>query len=181
MVLTRFPIARLPKAFDRNGNASLTAQDDISNTTQTNFNVTATKNVNLTATGDIITQSNNLTMNASGSAQLQCQKFTMKSQSDMNLTGQTMQATAESMAGIKAPTDHTGWSYSCRWSRRSARTSHVRDVSRDWQFGSSGYITSYIRIFSKYVRNIGVDVDLKQVALQLWPCWMMGIMMVYLT
>jgi len=89
--------------FNRNGNASLTATNDISNTTQTNFNVTTQKDVNVNATGNINTQSNNLVINASGSANIQVQKWILQSQSDVNLTGQTVQVSAASMAGIKAP------------------------------------------------------------------------------
>lgn len=93
----------ITQRLDKNGKASLTTTDDISNTTKTNFNVTTTKDVNVTATGDMNISSNKFVVNAQGSAQLMCQKLEIQSQSDMDLTGQNFQVEAESMAGIKAP------------------------------------------------------------------------------
>ncbi len=89
---------------DRNGKATLTTQDDITNDTQTNFNVTTQKDVNINATGDLNATIDALSITASGSAQLQCQKLEVQSQSDLNLTGQSFSVSAETMAGIKAPT-----------------------------------------------------------------------------
>lgn len=93
----------ITQRLDKNGKADLTADDDISNTTKKNFNVTATENVNVTASGDINTKSKNLVMNASGSAMLECQKLEVKSQSDINLSGSNFKAEAEAMASIKSP------------------------------------------------------------------------------
>lgn len=93
----------ITQRLDKNGKASLTSDDDISNTTKTNFNVTTTKDVNISATGDMKAAMNNLTVNAQGSAQLMCQKLDVQSQSDLNLTGSNLSVQAEAMAGIKAP------------------------------------------------------------------------------
>lgn len=95
--------ATITQRLDKNGKASLTSDDDISNTTKKSFNVTATKDVDLKATGDLNTNSNNLVMNASGSAQLMCQKLDIQSQSDLNMTGSNFKVEAEAMANIKAP------------------------------------------------------------------------------
>jgi hypothetical protein len=92
----------ITQRFDRNGQASLTATDNISNTTQKNFSVTATDDIDLTATGDLNTNSNNLAMNAQGSALLACQKATINSQSDFNVTSSQTSIQAESLANIKA-------------------------------------------------------------------------------
>lgn len=88
---------------DKKGTASLNADDDISNTTKKNFNVTATESINLTATKDLNTTSDKLVMTAQGSAMLECQKFELKSKSDINLTGSNLKVEAEAMASIKAP------------------------------------------------------------------------------
>lgn len=89
---------RLEKA----GKASLTAEDDISNTTKKNFNVTATKSVNVTATEDFNLTCAKLMAKASGSALLECQKLDVNSQSEINLKGSQISVEAESMASIKA-------------------------------------------------------------------------------
>lgn len=87
---------------DKNGKASLTANDDISNTTKANFNVTATKNIALTASADFSLSCAKLVANASGSATFACQSISMQSQSSINLQASQFQVQAESMAGIKA-------------------------------------------------------------------------------
>lgn len=93
----------ITQRLDKNGKADLTADDDISNTTKKNFNVTATESINFTATKDINTKSDKLVMSASGSAMLECQKLDVKSKSDINIGGSNIKAEAEAMASIKAP------------------------------------------------------------------------------
>jgi hypothetical protein len=94
----------ITQRLDKNGKASLTADDDISNTTKTNFNVTATKDIDLTATGDMNAQMNNLVMKAQGSATLDCSKLSITAQSDIGIQGSQIQIQAQSLANIKAST-----------------------------------------------------------------------------
>jgi len=86
----------------KDGKASLTADDDISNTTKKNFNVTATENIALKATKDFTLDSKDLIAKASGSAMLECQKLIVKSESEISLKGSQLQVEAEAMAKIKA-------------------------------------------------------------------------------
>lgn len=92
----------ITQRLDKNGKASLTADDDISNTTKKNFNVTATEGVGITATKDFNLQCANLVAKASGSASLECQKLAINAQSEITLKGSQFQVEAESMAQIKA-------------------------------------------------------------------------------
>lgn len=94
----------ITQRLDKNGKASLTADDNISNTTKKNFNVTATESINLTATKDIVAKCKQLTATASGSAMLECQKLTVKAQSDIEMKGKQFKVEAEAMATIKAST-----------------------------------------------------------------------------
>lgn len=94
----------ITQRFAKDGKASLTADDDISNTTKKNFNVNATENINLTATKNFALQCAELMAKASGSATLECQKLSIKAQSDIEIKGSQIKAEAESMAMIKAPT-----------------------------------------------------------------------------
>lgn len=87
---------------EKKGKSSLTAEDDISNTTKKNFNVTATESVNIKATKDLNSEMVKLVIKASGSAMLECQKLEVKSESDINMKGSQIQLEAESMAMIKA-------------------------------------------------------------------------------
>jgi hypothetical protein len=87
---------------DKNGKASLSADDDISNTTKKNFNVTATENVAITATKNFNLQCADLIAKASGSAGLECQKLAINAQSEIKVKGSQFQVEAESMAQIKA-------------------------------------------------------------------------------
>lgn len=87
---------------EKKGKSSLTAADDISNTTKKNFNVTATESINLKATKDWNLDCAKLVAKASGSAMLECQKLDIKVESDINIKGSTLQIEAESMAMIKA-------------------------------------------------------------------------------
>lgn len=86
----------------KDGKASLTADDDISNTTKKNFNVTTTENIVLKATKNFSAEMTDLIAKASGSATLECQKLAIKSQSDISIKGSEIKMEAESMAKIKS-------------------------------------------------------------------------------
>lgn len=86
----------------KDGKASLTADDDISNTTKKNFNVTATENIAMKATKNFSVEMVDFLTKASGSATLECQKLAIKSQSDIIVKGSKIQVEAEAMAKIKA-------------------------------------------------------------------------------
>ncbi len=88
----------------KDGKASLTADNDISNTTKKNFNVTATENIALKATKDFTLDCAALTAKASGSATLECQKLAINSQSDIMIKGSEFKVEAEAMAKIKSTT-----------------------------------------------------------------------------
>lgn len=60
----------ITQRLDKNGKASLTADDDISNTTKKNFNVTATENIAMKATKDASLECVNLNIKASGDAKV---------------------------------------------------------------------------------------------------------------
>lgn len=94
----------ITQRLDKNGKASLTADDDISNTTKKNFNVIATENVTIKAQKDFNLECDKLIAKATGSAMLQCQKLDIKSDSEINVKGSIFQVEAESMAMIKAST-----------------------------------------------------------------------------
>ncbi len=92
----------ITQRYDKNGKATLTADDDVSITTKTNLNVTTTKDVNITATGNMAATMKDLMLTASGSAMLECQKMTIKADSEINIKGSTLKIEAESLANIKA-------------------------------------------------------------------------------
>lgn len=92
----------ITQRLDKNGKASLTADDDISNTTKKNFNVTATENIAMKATKNFSAEMVDLIVKASGSATLECQKLAVKSQSDISIKGSQIMAEAEALAKIKA-------------------------------------------------------------------------------
>lgn len=92
----------ITQRLDKNGKASLTADDDISNTTKKNFNVTATENIAMKATKNFSAEMVDLIVKASGSATLECQKMAVKSQSDISIKGSQIMAEAEALAKIKA-------------------------------------------------------------------------------
>jgi hypothetical protein len=99
----QFKHKTITQRLDKNGKASLTADDDISNTTKTNFNVTTTKDIVTKSTGDTNVSMNNFVLNAQGSATLACQKMAINSQSEIDMKGSQVQIQAESMANIKSP------------------------------------------------------------------------------
>jgi hypothetical protein len=94
----------ITQRFAKDGNASLTADNDISNTTKKNFNITATENVNVKSTKNTSMQMAELLINASGSATMEVQKLSLKAQSEIKLEGVQFQLEASAMAKIKATT-----------------------------------------------------------------------------
>lgn len=86
----------------KDGKASLTADDDISNTTKKNFNVTATENVNVKSTKNTAMEMADFVMKATGSASMGMQKLGIKSESEIKIEGSQFQVEAASMAKIKA-------------------------------------------------------------------------------
>ena len=94
----------ITQRFEKKGKASLNADDDISNTTKKNFNITATENVDIKATKNFNLSCSDLISKASGSSILECQKLEVKAQSEINLKGSQFKVEAEAMASIKATT-----------------------------------------------------------------------------
>ena len=92
----------ITQRLDKKGKASLTADDDISNTTKKNFNVTATENVAIKATKNLSADMKDFLVNASGSATLSMQKLSVASQSDIMIKGSEIKMEAEAMAKIKS-------------------------------------------------------------------------------
>lgn len=89
--------------FDKKGVASLTADDNITNTTKKDFQVTATENIKLTATKDMTATMDKLIMTASGSAKLSMQELNVEAQSSIMVKGSQFQLEAQGLANIKAP------------------------------------------------------------------------------
>lgn len=92
----------ITQRFDKKGDASLTADGNISNTTKKNFNVTATENIALKSTANTSIDCKELIAKASGSATLECQKLSVKAQSEISFKGAQFKVQAEAMANIKA-------------------------------------------------------------------------------
>lgn len=86
----------------KDGKASITADDDISNTTKKNFNVDATENIAMKATKNFSAEMVDFLAKASGSATLECQKMAIKSQSDISVKGSQIMVEAEALAKIKS-------------------------------------------------------------------------------
>jgi hypothetical protein len=86
----------------KDGKASLTTDDDISNDTKKNFNVSALENIALIAKKDVKLTSKDLAIKASGSAMLECQKLSIKSESEVMIGASELKIEAESLAKIKA-------------------------------------------------------------------------------
>lgn len=89
---------------EKSGKASLTADDDISNTTKKNFNVTATENITTKSTKNTSMDMKEFMLKASGSAMLDVQKLTVKSASETKVDTKQLMVEASAMAQIKAPT-----------------------------------------------------------------------------
>ncbi len=92
----------ITQRYDKKGVASLTSDDNITNTTKKSFQVTATEEIDLTATKNYNLMCADLVQKASGSASLDCNKLTVTAQGDVTIGGSTVQIQAQSMAGIKA-------------------------------------------------------------------------------
>lgn len=92
----------ITQRLDKKGKASLTADDDISNTTKKNFNVTATENIVTKSTKNTNMEMVDIVMKASGSAMLSMQKLQIDSQSDIMVKGSQISMEAQSMAKIKS-------------------------------------------------------------------------------
>lgn len=86
----------------KDGKATLTADNDISNVTKKNFNVTATENIATKSTKNTSMEMKELLIKASGSAVMEIQKLGVKSQSEIKFEGSQFQVEAASMAKIKA-------------------------------------------------------------------------------
>lgn len=92
----------ITQRLDKKGQASLTADEDISNTTKKNFNVTATENISMKATKNFALECKELVAKATGAANLACQKLAIKSESDIMIKGSEFKVEAEALAKIKA-------------------------------------------------------------------------------
>lgn len=93
----------ITQRFDKSGDASLTADGDISNTTKKDFSVTATGGINLTATKDITAMCDKLALQAQGSATFQADSFTVQAKSEFGVKASKVNVEAQAMAMIKAP------------------------------------------------------------------------------
>lgn len=94
----------ITQRLDKNGKASLTTDDDISNTTKKNFNVNASENVNFQTPKTFGIDAKDFTASASGSASFSSQKFSVMAQSDATLSANKVTIEAQSLAMIKATT-----------------------------------------------------------------------------
>jgi hypothetical protein len=88
--------------YDRKGQMTLTAKDDITENTQTNYVVKTGKDVNVTAQGDANISVTKLVAQCSGDASLASQNCDIAAQSALTIEGSTIKLTAQSMATIKA-------------------------------------------------------------------------------
>lgn len=93
----------ITQRLDKNGQASLTASDDISHTTKTNFKVTADKDINLVAKGDFNVKSDKFLASMQGTATLECDSALVKAQSSITFSGREFKVEAQSLANIKSP------------------------------------------------------------------------------
>lgn len=89
--------------FDKGGDASLTADGNISNTAKKDFNATATGGINLTATKDLTAKMAKFVAEASGSASFACQEFKVDAKSSISMKGSEAKIEAQGLASIKAP------------------------------------------------------------------------------
>lgn len=93
----------ITQRLDKSGAASLTADDNISNTTKKTFSVTATEDITLTATKNASITAQEMVAKISGSASLECGSGTVKSEGAFGIKASTISAEAQSMVNIKAP------------------------------------------------------------------------------
>lgn len=92
----------IKQRLDKNGKASLTADNDISNTTKKNFNVTATENIVTKSTKDTNMDMKAFNLKASGSAMMGMEKLGIKAASDIKIEGSQFIVEAAAMAKIKS-------------------------------------------------------------------------------
>jgi hypothetical protein len=93
----------ITQRFDKSGDASLTADGNISNTTKKDFSVTATGGINLTAQKDIVAKCNELTVTAQGSASFNVDSLSIMVNANATLQASQINMQAQSLAMIKAP------------------------------------------------------------------------------
>jgi hypothetical protein len=87
---------------DKNGQSTLTTDDNITNKTKKDAVTTADGNISLTATKDFALSSVKMAINASGSASLAGATIDLNSQGALSLEGSQITLAAQSMASIKA-------------------------------------------------------------------------------
>ena len=88
---------------EKGGVASLTAEDNISNTTKKTFSVTAIEDITLEATKNMSIKAQDMVAKITGSASLECDSGTVKSDGEYGIKASTIKAEAQSMVNIKAP------------------------------------------------------------------------------
>lgn len=93
----------IKQRFDKGGDASLTADGNISNTTKKDFNITADGNMNFKATKDWNAQVDKLVIAAQGSASLNCDSLSVVANSKVSFTGSQFTIEAQGSVSIKAP------------------------------------------------------------------------------
>lgn len=93
----------ITQRFDKSGDASLTADGNISNTTKKDFSATADGNINLKATKDIVASCDKLTVDAQGSATFHADSFIVQAKSELGVKASKVNVEAQAMAMIKAP------------------------------------------------------------------------------
>ena len=82
---------------------NVTAQQDIDNTTQKSFNITAQQDISLTATNSIQIMAQQLVGTITGSCALVCQTGSLVSSGSFGIKGAAFTGEAETMVNIKAP------------------------------------------------------------------------------
>lgn len=93
--------AGITQRLQKDGKASLTANDDISNTTQKSFNISASENIIMSSSKNTSLSCVDLAIAASGNATLECQKATISAKSELGINSGQVKIQAESMAMIK--------------------------------------------------------------------------------
>lgn len=93
----------ITQRLDKSGVASLTADDNITNTTKKSFNVTTTENSNFNIGKNFNITAMQFAGAISGSASLTCDSGTIAATGAFGVKGATFNAEAQSLATIKAP------------------------------------------------------------------------------
>lgn len=92
----------ITQRFDKGGDATLTADGNISNVTKKNYQVNASQDVQVNATGNANVTAQDIAMEASGSATIRCQSGTIEAESGFVMKGASISAEAEGLAKFKA-------------------------------------------------------------------------------